>query len=65
MQYKIYLGRDTTDVEASPAEGTTFLDTGGLEPKLSRLDGGDVAAGTTSDHHDVVVLRSRRGGETP
>lgn len=61
-----YLGRDATDVEACTTESTALLDASGLETQLSGLYGRHVAAGTTADHDDIVIVRSRRGGgETP
>jgi hypothetical protein len=58
------LGRDTTDVEARAAESTTLLDTSGLQPQLSRLDGGDIAARPAADDDDVVLFTGSRR-ETP
>ena len=56
---KANLGGDATDVEAGATEGTTLLNTSGLETQLSGFDGGHVATGATADDDDVVFLRSR------
>lgn len=52
----VYLGGNTTDVKASTAEGSTFLDAGGFETELSSFDGGDVTTGAAADDDDVVVI---------
>jgi hypothetical protein len=48
------LGRNAADVEACAAKSRVLLDHGGLQAKLSRLDGADIAARSRSDDNDVV-----------
>lgn len=56
---------DASHVEAGTAESAALLDASGLEAKLCRLDGGDVAAGSAADDDNVVVVRSRSRREGP
>ena len=49
------LGRNTADIQASPAEGTALLNADGLETQLSGLDSGDVPSGSTAKNDKVCV----------
>ena len=51
------LGRDAADVVADPAP-VLQLDDRGLQAQLGGADGGHVAAGTGTQHDDVIVVRS-------
>lgn len=58
-QCQSYLRGDATNIKTSATERATLLDAGGLEAELRSLDGGNVAARTTADDDDVVLIGSR------
>src|SRR6185312_15424077 len=49
------LRRDAADVEAGAAEGRALLDHRGLETKLRRANGADIAAGAGADDDEIVL----------
>ena len=54
------LGRDAADVDAGAAERLVHLDADGGEAELRGADGGDVAARSAADDHDVGSRRRAR-----
>src|SRR5690606_34570209 len=45
---------DAADVETGPAQGASAFDAGRAHAELRGADGGDIAAGSGADHHEVV-----------
>mmetsp|Transcript_11048 Transcript_11048/g.27175 ORF Transcript_11048/g.27175 Transcript_11048/m.27175 type:complete len:482 (-) Transcript_11048:59-1504(-) len=58
------LGWDAADIETSSAQRAAHFDACGFQAHLAGLDGGDVAAGSAADYHDVILFHGGgRGGK--